>query len=684
MAASAMRGYLHRYGVACGGNLVVFTTNDSGWRTAIDMAVAGVPVPAVVDVRDVVDDALPRALGPDTRVFLGAAVVGTRGRHGLTSVDVRGADGHVRRIAADALGVSGAWAPTLHLTAHQGHRPRWDDALHCFVPDQLADDLAVAGAARGQWSVAACMQDGVRAAHDTCAALGAPVAGSRPQTMAQACTSVAYWRVPGTTGKAFVDLQHDVTTDDIALAAQEGFTAVEHLKRYTTLGMGTDQGKTSNLLGLALMAEATGKTIADTGTTMFRPPYTPVTIGALAGTAVGAHLKPTRLSPSHVWAMQNGASFTEAGLWLRAQWYARAGEAGWRDAVDREALAVRAGVGVCDVSTLGKIEVLGADAAAFLDFIYTGMISSLAVGRIRYGLMLRDDGFVLDDGTVARLARDRFFITTTTVNAARVLQHLEFCHSVYQPHMDVAFVSMTDAWAQFSIAGPQARAVLMAMADAPDVLTNDALPHMAWTCATLAGHTARVYRLSFSGELAFEVGVPAPQGDAFIRAVMAAGVAHGMTPYGLEALGVLRIEKGHVTGAELNGQTTARDVGLAGLMSTKKDYIGRMMARRPALMAADRPILVGLRSQNTSIGFKPGAHLFDTGQPRMTAHDLGHVTSTCYSPHLGCEIGLGLLADGLGRMGHTLLAYDPVRERTTRVTVCHPVFVDPTGGRTRT
>ena len=372
---------------------------------------------------------------------------------------------------------------------------------------------------------------------------------------------------------------------------------MEHLKRYTTLGMATDQGKTSNVTAIALMAEHTEKTIAASGVTTFRPPYTPVTMGALAGHHRGGDFRPTRLTPSHAWARQQGAVFIETGPWLRAQWFPRAGESGWLEPVCREVRAVRSSVGVCDVSTLGKIDVQGPDAARFLDRLYANGYASLAVGRTRYGIMLREDGFVMDDGTVARLAETRYLITTTTANAVRVYQHMHFCHQVLWPELDVQFVSVTDQWAQFAVAGPRSRELLERVLDSRCDISNAAFPYMANGAVTLAnGQRGRLFRISFSGEMAYEIAVPARSGEALIRQLFEAGADMGVTAYGLESLNVMRIEKGHMTGNELNGQTTAYDLGLGRMCSTQKDYVGAMMARRASLLEPARPRLVGIRA----------------------------------------------------------------------------------------
>jgi sarcosine oxidase subunit alpha len=485
-------------------------------------------------------------------------------------------------------------------------------------------------------------------------------------------------------GKAFVDFQNDVTESDIRLAHQEGFRSVEHLKRYTTLGMATDQGKTSNVPGQAIMAALTGRSMGETGTTVFRPPYTPVAIGALAGHHRGKAFRPTRLTASHAWAQEQGAVFVETGLWLRAQYFPKPGDQDWLAAVVREVNGVRRSVGVCDVSTLGKIDIQGADAAEFLERVYINAWKGLAVGKARYGLMLREDGFVMDDGTTSRLGESHFLMTTTTANAARVMQHLEFCHQALWPTLDVQMVSVTEQWAQFSIAGPRSRDVLRGVVDGNHDLSNGGFPYLAARAVSVGGGIpARLFRISFSGELAYELAVEASYGDAAIRAIMEAGRSHGILPYGTEALGVMRIEKGHVAGNELNGQTSARDLGLERMMSKKKDFIGRVMAGRPALLDPERPRFIGFRPVDRTQRLRAGAHFVATGKPMSAEHDDGTMTSVAYSPELKHWVGLGLLRRGPERIGERIRAVDPVRSGEIEVEVCPPVFIDPTEERLR-
>jgi sarcosine oxidase subunit alpha len=532
-------------------------------------------------------------------------------------------------------------------------------------------------------TLAAALREGAEAGAMAARDAGFEAKASTPRADDEPFALSAFWHVGQSKGKAFVDFQNDVTVKDIAVATQEGFRSVEHLKRYTTLGMATDQGKTSNVLGLAILAELTNRTIPQTGTTRLRPPHAPVAIGAFAGGHRGKAFRPTRLTSAHAWAAEQGAVFVESGAWLRAQWFPQAGETDWQQSVTREVVAVRSSVGICDVSTLGKIELTGPDVGAFLDRVYANTFSTLPVGKTRYGLMLREDGFVMDDGTVARLAPERWLMSTTTANAAKVMQHLEFAAQVLWPELDVAMASVTERWAQFSVAGPRARALLgSVVGDALDI-SNEAFPYMAARAFILGAVKARLFRISFSGELAYEIAVPANHGDALARALMTAGRDFGVTPYGVEALSVMRIEKGHVAGGELNGQTVARDLGLGRMMSTKKDYIGRVMAGREALIDPDRPSLVGLKPVDTRARLRGGAHFLAKGARATPENDEGYVTSVAFSPSLDHWIGLGLLKGGGRRVGERVRAYDPIRGGDIEVEIVSPVFVDAEGERLR-
>jgi methylglutamate dehydrogenase subunit C len=684
MMAGAIRTYINRYAVTPGSHVVVFANNDEAVRTIDDITRAGGIVEAVVDPRNGAGDAVKQAAENVGARLIEGVITRAHGMRAVQAVDIETAAG-AEQLACDLVAMSGGWSPTVHLTSHLGAKPVWNEKLAAFTPGQVPAGMTVAGAANGTFALDECLAAGTAAGLDAASACGFRRAQIEvPDSDPESTAFEPLWRVKSAKGKSFIDLQNDVTTDDVKLARQEGFTRVEHLKRYTTLGMATDQGKTANVNGLALMAELSAKSIADTGTTVFRPPYTPVAIGALAGHHRGAAFRATRYSPLHAWAKAQGASFIEAGAWIRPSYFPRTGEADWFAATCREVAAVRNSVGICDVSTLGKIDIQGADAGRFLDLVYTNTFSTLPVGRARYGLMLREDGFVMDDGTTARLGPTHFLMTTTTANASRVMQHLEFCRQVLFPNLDVQMISVSDNWAQLAIAGPKSREVLGRVVDRQYDLSNAAFPYMAAGRITvLGGVPARLFRISFSGELAYELAVPANYGLALAKALMHAGSSFGITPYGLEALNVMRIEKGHVTGSELNGQTTAQDLGLGRMQSTKKDYIGRIMKERPALIDTGRPTLVGVKPIKHGERIRAGAHFLPENTAVSAEHDQGYLTSAAFSPSLGCWIGLGMLANGPARHGEIIRAADPLRDGDILVEVCAPVFYDPDGVRLR-
>ncbi len=682
MMAAAVRTYVNRFAVVPGKRVALFTTCDDGWQSAFDLAAVGVAIESIVDARtEVAPSLLEASKAIAAPVHLGAHVVGTRGAAGLNRITIRQRDGALRHAAVDTLAICGGWNPNLALTTHLGGRPLWSASLAAFVPGELPAGMSVAGAARGTFSLAGCLREGAAAGAAAARELGFRCESPAWRADDELFAVAPLWVIAGSTGKAFVDFQHDVTAADVEIAAREGFRSVELLKRYTTLGMATDQGKTSGINGQAIMAALTQRSVPALGTTTFRPPYTPVAIGAFAGTHRGKHLEPVRLTAGHAWAKERGATFIESGEWLRAQWFAAPGEQSWLQTVSREVKAVRRGVGVCDVSTLGKIDVQGADAAQFLDRIYTNLFSSLAVGKVRYGLMLREDGFVLDDGTTAHLAPGHYVMSTTTAHAAKVMRHLEHARQVLWPELDVQLASVTEHWAQFAIAGPEARRVLEQLLGDAIELNDAAFPYMA--CAQFAwrGLEARLFRISFSGERAYELAVPADYGDATIRAIMQCGESLGIVPYGLEALGVLRIEKGHVAGSELNGTTTAADLGFGRMLSARKDFIGRAMAQRPGLTDPARSVLVGIQPLDPAARLRGGAHLLTPGGAPTLENDQGYLTSVAFSPLLESWIGLALLARGAGRMGECIRVHDPLRGRDVDARIVAPVFYDPQGLR---
>jgi len=679
MLAGAVRAYANRWATTPAPSIVVFGNNDDAHQTARDLLAQGVEVPAIIDTR-------PDAADVDgTEVLKGAVIRDTAGRLGLKTVTVELANGQTRQIDCGALAVSGGWNPNLGLTCHQRGRPVWDDSLHAFVPGaDLPAGQIVAGAAKGEMTTAAALQAGAEAAVSALRDLGIhAVSPDLPKATDAPVSLTPFWHVSGAK-RAWLDFQNDVTVKDVKLAHQENFTSVEHLKRYTTLGMATDQGKTANTGALAVMAELTGKTIPETGTTIFRPPYTPVAMGALAGRAVGKAFHPTRLTPSHKWAEEQGAVFVEVGNWLRAQWFPQPGETHWRQSVNREVLATRNSVGVCDVTTLGKIDVQGADAAAFLNQIYANGFAKLPVGKVRYGLMLREDGVAYDDGTAARLAEDHFVVTTTTANAVLVYRNMEFARQCLCPEMDVQLISTTEAWAQYAVAGPNSRKLLQKIVDPDFDISNEAFPFMACGEITVCGGLrARLFRISFSGELAYEIAVPTRYGDALMRRLMAAGEDFGVTPYGTEALGVMRIEKGHAAGNELNGTTTALNLGLGRMVSTKKDSIGAVLSRRDGLNADDALALVGVKPVDPSQAVPAGGHLMNASGSVDAAHDQGYVTSAAYSPILQSAIALAFVKGGSGRMGERMRVVNPLEGRETLVEITSAHFVDPEGEKLR-
>lgn len=676
MAAGAVRTYLNRFNVSPGKKVAVFGNNDHGQRTADDLTAAGIEVVALIDSR------ADATLSGGFPSFAGAQVIDTKGRLGLKSITVKTAN-CTEEIAADCLAVTGGWNPTVHLSCHLNARPVWNEAIAAFVPAENAvPGLIPAGAAQGLFSTADCLADGVAAANRALAALGrADVAIDLPSAEDDPYRVTPLWHVAGNGGRAWLDFQNDVTVKDVKLAVQENFRSVEHMKRYTTQGMATDQGKSSNIGALAVLADATGRGIPETGTTTFRPPYAPVTLAAMGAGARGKGFAPERKTTSHLAALQRGAPMVEAGLWYRPSYFPQGQETTWRQSCDREVTMVRSHVGICDVSTLGKIDIQGPDAAALLDFVYANTFSSLKVGRVRYGLMLREDGHVMDDGTTARLGESHFLMTTTTAAAGQVMKHLDFLLQCLRPDLNVRTMSVTEQWAQFAVAGPKARDVLNTLLDSP--VDTENWPFMACGDISVAGVPGRLFRISFSGEHAYEIAVPARYGEALYRDLVARAETMGGGAYGMEALNVLRIEKGFITHSEIHGRVTAFDLGMGRMVSAKKDCIGKAAERREGLSGPTREQLVGLKPVERSEKLSAGAHLFNEAEPAERKHDLGYVTSVCYSPTLGHDLALGFLRDGPMRHGDAVKMVDHLRGIETICEVCDPVFFDPDGGRAR-
>ena len=652
MLASAARTYLHRHGVAVGKSIALMAAHDSGWHDAFAHARAGVKVAAIIDVRSDVDGMLlaeAEALGIE--VGLNRSVVAVNGRHRVRSIQVCHNDDYLDgRIACDTLLMAGGWTPSVHLWSHSKGSLAWHDGLGAYVPDKPNENVRCVGACSAQWDFG------------TGLVIDALPTPRNPARI-----------------KAFVDFQNDVTAKDISLAVREGFRSIEHIKRYTTNGMATDQGKTSNLNGLQIASQALGRPVTEIGLTTFRPPYTPQTFGALAGHAKGELFQPLRKSPIDSWAEEHGAVFELVAQWRRARYFPHDGE-DMLAAVNRECRAVRGAVGIFDASTLGKIEVVGPDAAEFLNRMYTNPWKGLEPGRCRYGLLLKEDGFITDDGVSARLAPDRFHLTTTTGGAARVLNMMEDYLQTDWPDLNVWLTSTTEQWAVIALQGPSARLVLEPLVEGID-LSGDAFPHMAIREGTICGVPTRLFRVSFTGELGFEINVPAAFGSAVWERLMAAGKPHGITPYGTEAMHVLRAEKGFIiVGQDTDGTVTPDDAALGWAVGKKKpDFVGRRSLARPDIVVAGRKQLVGLLTDNPAEVLEEGAQIVaDPDQP-LPMTMLGHVTSSYWSEALGRSIALALVAGGRERMGSAL--YVPMPGRTLRVTVSGMQFYDPEGAR---
>jgi sarcosine oxidase subunit alpha len=692
MLAGAMETYLRRFGVAPGRRAVLATNNDSAYPAASALARAGIAT-TLLDARELAPPALAEgARTAGAEVLADHVPLEVKGRNGVAGLEIarpaRG--GHLRPervIEADCVGVSGGWSPAIHLVCHRGMRPVWDDALACFRADETPEGVALTGAAAGAFSTRAAVEHARATAADAVKRLtcSRPPAPEKPAPGGWEAPIRPLWEVsaPGRKLKSFVDPQHDVTADDVRLAAREGYDSVEHMKRYTTLGMATDQGKTGGVVGLALLAEARGQSIPETGITTFRPPYTPVPVGALAGRARAAEWKPVRRTPMHQVQAEDGAEFLDVGLWKRAWYHPLDRTEGLAEAYLREARAVREAVGLVDVTTLGKIAVQGPDAAEFLNRVYVNGFGKLAVGKCRYGVMLRDDGFVFDDGVTWRLAEDEFLMTATTGNAAAVLQWLEHLLQHRWPELRVHVASTTDQWAGVAVAGPRARDALSRVVRGD--VSAGALPFMGIAHVEIDTGEGRVpamvARISFSGELAFEVYAGSGHGPALWRALKGAVLAEGGVPYGLEALGALRIEKGHVTGAEFDGRTTLSDAGLARMASTKKAFIGKVLGARPALTDPERPRLAHFEPVVGDERFSIGAIVCEEG--KVEGHGIGWITGVTVAPAFSDRfVGIGFVKGGHEAWeGRQVVIADPVRGSEVKAVVHDPHRLDPKGER---
>jgi sarcosine oxidase subunit alpha len=685
MLADAARTYLNRYGVAVGRRVVVATGHDGAYRAALDLRAAGVEIAAIADLRlDPRGPLVDAARAADLPIRAGWAITGTTGglrvkAARLSRLGEAGAVGASETLPCDAVLMSGGFTPSVHLFSQSRGKLAWDGDLQAYLPGQSAENERSAGACRGLFGLAASLADGHAA--------GAAAAGiTQDRAFAVEAMEGAprgfVGAVPhdgGPGAKAFVDWQNDVTTSDLKLAVREGFRSIEHIKRYTTTGMATDQGKTSNINALGVVSQALGAPIPQIGLTTFRMPYTPVTFGTLAGLARGDLFDPVRTTPIHDWAAGQGAVFEDVSLWKRARYFPRAGE-DMEAAVRRECLAVRNACGLFDASTLGKIEVVGPDAARFMDRMYVNAWTKLGVGRCRYGVLCREDGFVMDDGVVGRIAGDRFHVTTTTGGAARVLGLMEDYLQTEWPDLDVWLTSTTEQWAVIAVQGPKARTILEGLVEDAD-LSARALPHMSLTAASLGGVPVRLFRVSFSGELGFEINVAPDHARAVWEAIWAAGQPHGLTAYGTEAMHVLRAEKGFIiVGQDTDGGATPDDVGLGwAIGKAKRDFVGKRSLARAAMADPGRKQLVGLLTASPGQVLEEGAQIADVRNQAPPTRTIGHVTSSYFSATLGRSIALAMVAGGRARMGQTLFSPGPGGD--TAVQVVSPVFYDPEGAR---
>ncbi|MGE8474061.1 MAG: glycine cleavage T C-terminal barrel domain-containing protein, partial [Paraburkholderia hospita] len=691
MMASAVSTYIHRFGVLPGRNAVVFTNNDAGYQCALDMKACGASV-TVVDPRAQGSGALQAAARRHgVKIINNAAVMTAHGKLHVTSVEVvayaNGKTGAKQAdLPCDLVAMSGGYSPVLHLFAQSGGKAHWNDTKVCFVPGKGMQPETSIGAAGGEFSLARGLRLAVDAGVEAVKSIGYAV--TRPQ-VPQAAEVVEsplqpLWLVGSRAeaargAKQFVDFQNDVSAADILLAAREGFESVEHVKRYTAMGFGTDQGKLGNINGMAILADALGKTIPETGTTTFRPNYTPVTFGTFAGRELGDLLDPIRKTAVHEWHVENGAMFEDVGNWKRPWYFPKSGE-DLHAAVKRECLAVRNSVGILDASTLGKIDIQGPDAAKLLNWMYTNPWSKLEVGKCRYGLMLDENGMVFDDGVTVRLADQHFMMTTTTGGAARVLTWMERWLQTEWPDMKVRLASVTDHWATFAVVGPKSRKVVQKICSDID-FANEAFPFMSYRNGTVAGVKARVMRISFSGELAYEVNVPANMGRAVWEALMAAGAEFDITPYGTETMHVLRAEKGYIiVGQDTDGSVTPHDLGMGGLVAKTKDFLGRRSLARSDTAKDGRKQFVGLLTDDPQLVLPEGSQIVAGPFQGDTAPMLGHVTSSYYSPILNRSIALAVVKGGLNKMGQNVTI--PLASgKQIAAKIASPVFYDTEGVR---
>ena len=690
--SAAAKEYMKVYGVLIGKKPVIFTNNDSAYETAIEFKKNGVN-PIILDTRENQNSELiDEARNLDIDIKFSYAVINANGYKKVKSATIgklnknKDSFENIETINCDCICVSGFWTPTVHLASQSGNKLKFSEKIDAFIPDKSKQKEHSIGASNGSFTLKETIESGFK--------LGSEVSKNITKKDEQVqipksnepkySSHDKFWCSPlpkGKNYKRFVDFQNDVAVSDIEVALREGYRSIEHVKRYTTLGMATDQGRTSNLNGLQLVANVEKKIVPQVGHTTFRPPFTPVTIGTLVGREIGKEYMPTRKTPMHSWHEKNNAVWVDAGAWKRPRYYKRGNE-NLFEASKREAKNVREHVGICDVTTLGKIDIKGPDAAEFLNRVYTNAWLKLPVGKARYGVMLREDGIVMDDGTTTRISENHYHMTTTTAQAANVLSHLEYYLQIVWPELNVNVVSTTEQWAGAALAGPKSRDVLSKLFPDLDV-TNEGLPFMGYTEGKLFGIDAKIFRISFSGELAYEINVKSDNGLFMWEKIIEIGKEFNMQPYGTEALSTLRIEMGHVAGPELDGRTIPYDVSLDGMVSKKKDFIGKRSLQKEAFTRDDRQKIVGLVPLDKKSSIPESSHLVEKKNAKYPIPKLGHVSSSCWSVENNNPFSLAIIKDGKNMIGKKLFAVSPLKNTSIEVEVISSHYVDHEGKRVR-
>jgi len=690
--SAAAKEYIKVYGVLVGKKPLIFTNNDSAYETALEFKKQGID-PIILDTREEhSSELIDAAKSQNIQIKFSHAVIAANGYRKVKSAQI----GRLNKektefensetIECDCICVSGFWTPTVHLASQSGNKLKFDDRIDAFVPNKSKQNETSVGSSKGTFTLKETLNDGFKSGFD----LSKKITNNNNSSSIPNSNETKknphdkFWCSPlpkNKNFKRFVDFQNDVAVSDIEVALREGYRSIEHVKRYTTLGMATDQGRTSNLNGLQLVANVEKKIVPQVGHTTFRPPFTPITIGTIVGREVDMEYMPTRKTPMHTWHEKNNAVFVDAGAWKRPRYY-KQGNENLFEASKREARNVREHVGICDVTTLGKIDIKGPDAAEFLNRVYTNAWLKLPVGKARYGVMLREDGIVMDDGTTTRISENHYHMTTTTAQAANVLSHLEYYLQVVWPELKVNVLSTTEQWAGAALAGPKSRDVLAKLFPDLDV-SNEALPFMGYIEGNLFGVKAKIFRISFSGELAYEINVESDYGLFMWEKMMEIGKEFKIQPYGTEALSTLRIEMGHVAGPELDGRTIPYDVSLEGLVSKKKDFIGKRSLQKEAFNNSDRQKIVGLVPTDKKTSIPEGSHLVVDKNAKLPNPKLGHVSSSCWSVENNNPFSLAIVKDGKNMIGKKLFAVSPLKNTSIEVEVISSHYVDHEGKRVR-